>query len=496
MGVAGRYIGLFMFWVMCCHLAQGQYYYEESPDLHAAYELILDLRLDSARQVLQSVREEEPQNLLVEVIDSYVDFLRSFLDEDEASFHLFTQAKQARLKRLEHLEVDSPWAYFSQAEINLQYAIVRSKHGEFIKAGWDINRAYKLLKKCKKEYPHFILADKSLSIIHAMVGSIKGFRKSLVKIFTALDGSVEQGLQEIKHLVNEEGIQGSIWRNEILIIRSLLAKDIERDLDMAHQYISQVEALSPNSPFIAFLKGSIEVKLENHKVAIESWTYDWRSDQHRFYYLDLVKGIALLNQLDPSAEAYLERYIHFHPGLNYQHEARQKLAWYELLINNNVTGYHKWMNAILELDNPILGEDEQALHEAESNEVPHRDLLRVRLLYDAGEYSQARKMLKRIVPSSLSDAEHIEYQYRSARIYHALNMYKRAIKSYITTMELGVDDGRYYACNAALQIGYILQQHHKDTQAKYYFERCLSFQPEEYKSSLHQKARLAMEVLD
>ena len=82
MGLISRYTCFIFFWMVSWHTVQGQYYYQESHDLHTAYDLILELRLDSARAVLQSVRVEEPQNLLVEVIDSYIDFLRSFLDED------------------------------------------------------------------------------------------------------------------------------------------------------------------------------------------------------------------------------------------------------------------------------------------------------------------------------------------------------------------------------------------------------------------------------
>ena len=51
------------------------------------------------------------------------------------------------------------------------------------------------------------------------------------------------------------------------------------------------------------------------------------------------------------------------------------------------------------------------------------------------------------------------------------------------------DAQKYFACSAALYLAIIYEQKKNWSLANKYYEKCLSFQPSEYASSLHQKAK-------
>jgi hypothetical protein len=466
---------------------------EETDLLRRAYRNILELHLDSAQYYTQKSRSLDPDNILVELLESYDDFLRGFINEDEVSLERFRRSKSNRLDRLEKIKLDSPYIDFMRAEINLQWALVRSKHKEYIRAGWDINRAYKLLIRCKKEYPDFMLADKSLSVIHSLVGSIQGFRRGLMRIFTALDGSIEDGLEEINRADVRSLEEESIWRAEILIIKSLLQRHIDRDPAEGLNTLKQLGPICDTSPLVRFLMGACTQDIGDNDAAIEYWSWETTAGQLPFYYMDFVKGIGLLNKLDNSAKKYLLRYIHHHPGEQYQKEARQKMAWYELIINDDIPKYKNWMLACLKEGITDFGEDQQAYQEAKSGIIPNISLLRARLLYDGGQFHRAMDQLSE--NPNFKNEDILECHYRKARILHAQDHKRSAILEYIKVISEGDEDQRYYACNAALQVGLIMTELQRPSQAKHYFEVCISMHPEEYQEALHQKARLGLQRL-
>jgi hypothetical protein len=63
---------------------------------------------------------------------------------------------------------------------------------------------------------------------------------------------------------------------------------------------------------------------------------------------------------------------------------------------------------------------------------------------------------------------------------------------YQTTIDQGKEASYYFACNAALQIGRIYESKKNLNKAKEFFNRCLSMKPDEYRNSLHQKAKAGL----
>ena len=470
-------------------------YFEQSEVLREAYLLTLDLRLDEAQQMCERSRKTEPDNLLVEHISSYTDFIRAFLSETKEDLEIFEERKKDRIEKIQSGDRTSPYYYYCQAEIHLQWALARSKHKQYFKAGWDINKAYKLLNKCKKEHPDFKLADKSLALIHSLIGSFKGFQRSLVKLFTALDGTVYQGLEEINALATSPAIKTSLWYPEVILVQSLMALHVQRDENSSYEILSQLnEEVKQYALFRYFIGGALQ-KMGKSNQAKEYLCQTKTDTQYLFDYMTLQCGICLLNELSEEANLSLISYIDNFSGTNYKAEAYQKMAWYYLVVRDSIEGYKTWIAKSVSEGSNLVGEDQQAILEAKSGRVPHPTLLKARLLFDGGYYKTGEEVLMSIHHQDLNPDEILELHYRQGRIAHKLGQYKKAVKSYGQTINKGMHDDIYYACNSALQIAEIFRAQNEYVRAIHYYKMCLGISPKTYKQSLHQKARLGLDAI-
>ena len=482
-------IGFLLLFGSQCHLAC-QPYFDYHDGVAQAYHQILQLRTDTARKHIDSLKVLEPDNLALLHIENYIDFFTVFLGEQEFDLQVFKENKDRRLETIRDQDIDSPYWRFAQAEIMLQYALARSKFGQYVRAGWDINRANKLLARNLREYPNFQLSYKSLSVIHALVGSIKGFKRSIISLFTSLKGSYEQGVSEISLLYNAEHDQKSIFDKEIQVLRALISYHIEEDQEAARSFITDLGLEQTQSPLIDFVRYTIthsisDIEEDPLEILL---TAQGRPYDTPFLYLDLLIGINLLQRGDKSANDYLIKYIRQFNGRHYVKEAYQKMAWYELIINDDESAYINWMEELTHVGNNEIGEDQQAHAEAEEKIVPNKHLLKARLFLDGGFYQEGLSALQEIDSKTLKKEEELEYLYRKSRLLQKLNKDMEALEMYKKVLALGSTSKKYYACNAALQSGIIYYNLDMLRQAKSMWMLCLEISPEEHQESLHQKA--------
>jgi len=469
----------------------GQSYFDYNNDIGQAYNYILQLKMDSAQHILDQLKVNTPDNLASYHVENYIDFFTVFLGEQEQDFKDFEKRKDARLNIIKQEEVDSPFWRLSQAEIALQYALVRSKFGEYLRAGWDVNRANKLLKKNQSVYPDFKLNYKSLSVIHSLMGSLKGIRRSLVQLFTSMDGDYAQGIREIEDLYQAPISDQYIFTQEIIAIRALISIHVEKNPELAYNIINQEDIKAVKSPTLDFVRYSVSKNYDQSteqtdemlEIAIS------HGGNLSFDYLRLLLGTEYLQQGDAQAEKHLMYFIDNFRGRHYIKEAYQKMAWYELVMNDDEAAYKHWMAKLIQVGHTSIGEDQQAHRDAASGLIPHKDLLQARLYYDGGRYSAALHLLGKVDLVDLSVENQIEYRYRKARVLQGLFRYTEAIEQYKQVVSVGSSSDRYFACSAALQLGIICSIQGEYDKANVFFMRCLSINPKEHKESLHQKAK-------
>jgi tetratricopeptide (TPR) repeat protein len=484
--------------VWCClsslRLSAG--HFEFTSDIGMAYEQATSLRFNDARLTLHQVRRHDPNNLLIYHIENYIDFLTLYLNQSEADYKRLKKNQEARLLKIQTGNSESPYYLYAQADLRLQWALVKLSFGEYLAAFNDISKAHKLLQRNQEKFPDFILNLKDLGVLHALAGTIPDSYKWSAKVLGGLEGSVAQGRKELKTALQLTRQHSSPFKAEIAVMYAGILLYLDNDGNAAWQVLQSADLQPRQNPLHCYVLANVAMRSQRNDQAIELLKQCPRGTEFASApYLDFMLGLAKLRRLDSDAGAWFYKFLAHQRSNHGVKETYQKLAWIALL-QGNTTGYREHMQSVLTNGKSNTGADKDALQEARAARIADVRLVKARLLFDGGYYQKAYDVLQELsAPAFQETAHQLEYFYRLGRILHGLGRYDEALEYYQKAIEQGHQTSYFFACNAALQAGLIheLRRHHD--KAREYYRLCLSMHPNEYKAELHQKAKSALERL-
>lgn len=465
-------------------------------NLKVAYTLITQLKLDSAQIKINSIKSDEPNNMLVYHIENYIDFFRIFISEDKDELDLLLPNKKTRMTALKKGNASSPYHRFTQAEVYLQWVLARSK---FYKGKGipdlslvsDLNKAYRLLEENAKLFPSFTDNYKSLSILHALASYLPGVVQNVFNI----EGSLQKGLDEIRFVIDEHDDTDYVFLKEAKVIEAYMLLHLFNKPKEAWEAIQSAGLDPAKSPLDCFIISSIADKLGFNHIALEALEKKPVSENHEvFHYLSYLEGKILLQQMDIiGSKERLHQYVDHFKGRHFIKDAYQKLAWGELFLNNHIAGYYSYMKLVESEGEAILEDDQQALFEAKQSRVPNTILLHARLFFDAGFYEEALEVVASLSSQSDDSLHAMEYHYRNGRILQKLDRKQEAIDSFKNCIAIDSDKSTFFSCNAALQTGLLYEIKKEYQRAGFYFGLCRQINADRYRDQLHKKAKAGLE---
>lgn len=484
-----------MAWLTCTSLA-AQKYYDFSSRAQDAYHKIFSLRFEEASVALNTLRQQEPDNLIPVFLESTMEVLRIGVDDDAGAYRRLSGNMNARLHLLSQGPARSPYYRYTQAEVRLQWALLRARFGDYLACLSDIKIGYALLEENQRRFPDFMANKKSLGVLHVLVGNVPDDYRWAVRLFGGMEGNIGQGMAELESLLAYAERQEFLFRDEVLMAYGLLQLNLNNQPEKAWETLKNSRLNPETNALTAFVMGNIALKSGRCDAAINILSSAPKAAAfYPFHYTDYLLGVAKLQRLDKDADLPLQRFVQHFKGENGLKEAYQKLAWHQLL-QGNTDAYYNNMGQVKKRGSARSDPDKAALREAESGELPDVRLLKARLLFDGGYYARAFDLLKD--NGAAYDANprlQLEYQYRLGRIAQKMGKVGEAYHHYETVILWGEKQPWYFACNAALQIG-IMQEAYADCKnARYWYQRCLDMHPKEYAGSLHGKAKAGLNRL-
>lgn len=493
-----RLLALLLFLPMLAFPLRAAKYFEFTPNAREAYSQAISLRFGESYASLARMKLEDPNNLIVHHIENYIDFFTLCITEDEEAYRRLKKKRDMRLEQVRSGDPSSPYYLFVQADIRLQWALLRLRFEDYVGAFNEVSKAYKLLQENEALFPDFMPNKKDLGILHAMVGTIPDSYKWGVKLLGGLDGTIAQGRKEVEQVLDYASKHDFIFEEETVALYAYLLLHLDNQEQEAWKAISSSGLLKPSqNPLHCFVMANIAMRTQQNDKAIQILQNRPRGGAYmQLPYLDYMLGLAKLRRLDADAAPYFQAFLRQYKGHNFVKEAYQKIAWQEL-ANGDAEGYSTAIKACLDKGRDKAGGDKNALEEARSGLIPDVSLLKARLLFDGGYYEQGyRLLLPRSEASFGHPREQLEYYYRMGRLLHGLERYNEALRYYQLTIEKGGSQPWFFACNAALQMGLIYEKKGNTARAREAYERCLSFKPEEYRTGLHQKAKSGLARLN
>ncbi len=468
-----------------------------SPNCQAAHDQLIRLKLTKAAEFIKKERALHPENLIPDLLDYQSAFLKAYCTGDEEAFKIFRAKRKPVIDRLESGNKNNPYYNYCLAEVFLMSAVGKIRNEDYFSAMNEVRKGFVLLEENQSKFPDFLPNRKTLGMLHALVGAIPEQYIWVTKLLH-INGNLRQGVRELKEVVQrsqtDERYAFLYPESIIMLTWTVLGLDLFKTegefIDAQYQNPRLKNILSESSLMATGYAWYLIKQGNNDKALSMLKSLPEGPDYLQFHYIKYLTGTAVLNKADTSAAMYFRYFATRHKGRNIIKSAWHRLAWIEMLKNND-KGYDHYMEMVKHFGNDAGEADKLALKEAKEGLRPHKTLLKSRLLCDGGYYKQAESALlqglKTNKLNSLRDS--LECNYRFGRIYQFLGNTDKAIAHYQKAIKDGKDESWYFACNSALMLGEIYEDRKNPETALTYYKLCLNIKPSEYRASLHMKAK-------
>ena len=473
-------------------------YYEVTQGVREAYQYVLELKLEKARRAVRSLEATEPGNLLAVLVADYADFVELFISEDPELYSRYHDRRDDRLDLLRSGDEESPYYLYARGQVHLHWGVLRFRFGEYFSAAADVNRAFKYLRRNTEAFPEFAPNLKSLGMLKAGVGTIPDKYMWAVRLFSSLDGTIPEGLAMLEQSIEMGTEQDDLHVKEAKLLYAQALFHFSNDKQAAWKFLNSFATRPDSSLLDCLTLSNMALKTGYNDTAIELLeNRPVNADFIQIPYLYLMLGRAKIHRLDQDADKAFKSFLQTSNGPTYVKESYQKLGWIAYLEGDN-DGYWLYMDSCRTEGASRTDEDQSARHEAERKQLPFKDLLGARLLFDGAYYDESLEILSPKYDSVAQagfagDPEYLlELMYRYARSLDASGRSAEALQMYARTIENGQDSDRYFACNAALKSGELYESLGKLDRAEEQFRACLKMKPDEYQGSIHQKAKAGL----
>lgn len=466
-----------------------------TPNLAEAQKNIASLRLDAGKTWLEAERKTNPNNAAIQLFENYIDFFKILCLQNETDFKAFEKNKAIRVEALKKVDDSNPYKLYGQAEIHLQSAFLKGMFEEYLGAAWDFRSCYQLLEQNQKKFPQFITNKKDIGILQAILGTIPESYQWIVSI-AGMKGNLKQGLQLLKEYVDkaESDKEITMELKNAQYFYTLFYLNFMKNKTETWKLTEKYTVDYKTNLLAACIRGFAAKATDHTDECIEALQNRPTSHEYiAFPYMEMMLGSALLYKLDLSAVQHFKKFVASNKDASDNKEAYTKLAWCAWLKSDTST---YWLYAKIAHNISDKGNKNKLASNGGVDFFPETTLLKARLLFDGGYYTQAEEiMLHKPVHQFKTELEKVEYTYRLGRIYHESNKLSKAIEFYEQTVKANFKENEFMAANSCLQLGYIYEKLNFKQLAKTHFNKVFDYKNAEYKNSLQQKAKAALEKL-
>ena len=455
-----------------------------------AYQNIFELKLGTARALIANEKKLHPNNSIIPLLENYIDYYYLLCTESKTEFERLEANKNKRLDQISADEADSPYKLYAQAEINLQWALIRGRFGSYYTAAREINKASNLLEENTKKFPAFHLNAKGTGLIQVVMGSLPdGFLKSALATF-GIKGNVQTGLAMLDKLA--ENLPKSAYEpffEDVVFNYIYILNDVVHSPSAYAKTMKYTARFAESSLLKTYLQAYVSAKNGRNDEAISILNDKPTGPSYQsFPYLDYLMGVVRLNKLDYSAANYFERFLQTNKGVSYIKDSYMHLAWLALLKGDEGS-YAYNVNKVKTNGYTYQEKDKQALSEANAA-VPNKTLLSARLLFDGGYLSEADQLLAILNTDTFGTLkDKADYHYRLGRINDDLNKEDTALNNYQNAINYGKTLKQYYAAKAAVLMGKIYEKKKNYAKAKVYYNAAINLKNHEYETGIENEAK-------
>jgi hypothetical protein len=453
-----------------------------------AFGYYLDLQFDSCRAYLSGYGQQPYTLYLQQLLHSS----EVFLSDDSEIYKSGKRFLDESLAQIEDSYILPEQKIFLEAEVRIQWAILKMKYGDEFSAFWNLRQAYLISRRNIELNPAFIPSYKSMGMLYVLFGIVPEKYDWLLSIF-GIRGDTRMGLNYINKVVKAD----STYALEGEIIAALLYSYILNDQDEGMERLSKLvqmhDYLLTDYAFaLSAIKNAKSAEALGLLLKTEE-KYKQTIKLVQIYYLlgeiHLQKG-----ELSP-AFSYYKKFIE-----NQQGKALIKDAYYKMGLCHLIAGDTNLAENFFKLAREhgwAKNEaDKYAQSQIEAEQFSHPSLYQLRFATDGGFYEKAFDIQREIHPDELSGKDICEFHYRTARLMQKTDNWDMAIERFKKVISIQGEQNWYFAPNAALMLGLMYQKVDRLEESKKHLELVDDYRDYPYEKSIRQKAKAAIQDID
>ncbi|MEO9803910.1 MAG: hypothetical protein ABJF04_11705 [Reichenbachiella sp.] len=466
---------------------------KDHPEIYAAYHDVLKLKLESGRAKLNQVIPNQAQLGHYHYVKSLADVIEILITEDPALYKKYEDSEEDNLDGLREMDENDPHRRFYNAEIKIQWAIIKIMFDEDMKAGLSLKTAYNYTERNIEKHPDFEANYKSYGSLHVLFAVVPESYHWILRLF-GIKGNSILGWDELNRIQPDN----PYWL-ETGLIKSLIAINILNKEQQTLELLDELREDHKDNLVVNYLYNTALIKYAKSEQALPNLrkllfaSEDYHQIVNVYYKLG---DVYMQKQQYPLARYHLSKFLNQHKGKNYV-----KDTWFKIFLSYWLEGNEKmaeihW-NKAKESGDTFASADRNAKSILDEDHYPNSLLMKARLATDGGYFELADKALNDIQQGSLADKkEESEYFYRYGRLYDKMERDQDAIFNYLNAIKKAGKENWYFAPSACLYTGYIYEFRKDYKKAEFYYEKAMSYKKHSYKAGIDNKAHAALELLE
>jgi hypothetical protein len=462
----------------------------QTPAQMGAFQKLTRLELGATKEILSHFQRVQQDKPLTDYLLNYADFLEVFISGDTDLWEVYRINSAKRLKRISGYEIDE-YYYYSIWNIHLHNAFLRVKFGDNIRAGISIYNFYKVLEESVSAQPENFLNLQGKAFFEVFFGMVPNEYLWFFRL-AGFRGDYDKGIEYFNTYANLVRKVPGFFEEARLFQLIVLLQLENKPEEVVKEIESRNDFSTIDSPS-RFLYALSLIKTGNSEKAINILrSYRPEPLEYEIVFMRFLLGEVLLYRGEKGAGRHFEYFLQNYKGIDYRKSAWHRLAMY-YLIEENTENFRYCLKNIQTDGSLLIDPDKQAFSELSYLSEYHLALLKSRLRFDGGYYTQAMNELSGFNPKGRR--QELEFLYRMGRIYHKTGNLLNANVYYHKVIDADRGSGYYFAANSALLLGEMYASNNEEAKATEYFRLALRLNQGEYKRSIDFQSRRGLKIL-
>ncbi len=464
--------------------------YEVNENCKDAWMLLIDLKIDQAKELLAEEIKINPKNYYAYYLDQSCDAYKLLINSNEEEYEAFIENYYKKREIMDEKDTDSPYYLACYSEMELQLGIFNIINGSLISGLRKAYSGYKNVYQNLEKYPDFKPSLKLDGFFNVAISNIPPFVKWAASFF-GVTANPEYGFRILReNYETQKDIKGINAESALYVI---LTAKLNKTPEMVYEFTKSLDSNVSQTFIHRYFRANIAYRIGRNE---EAFVTMQQIDISEYEFADLVysylMGKILLRKLDNNAVYHLTKYLTKLKKKEYLKEINYQLALY-YLVNNNEEKYFEFCEIVRDEGKDINERDREALYDANLDYNPDINLVKARLLLDGGYFDRFELALKSYEVHKSNLLPHqIEYLFLNARFNASNKNNELAIVQFKQVIEMGEELDYSFASEAALMLGNIYKQMGETQLAETNFEKSIKLYKSDYYEYIEDKAVKAL----